>query len=230
MSLEQLLERGAVWRASDTATEPRVAGVSCGHAELDQMLHGQGWQSGSLVEVLYETEGCGELRLLLPLLAMSTDRWVLWIDPPHIPYAPALKAAGVALERLLIVRSNSRRDRLWCLEQALKSGCCSAVLGWLGEVPQAALRRLQLAAAEGGGLGFIFRSSTCRHQGSAASYRLLLEPEQAPDTLAVSVLKRRGGWPLPRRVLSLRRKGCGRQTALLASSPGASSAQVRAGG
>jgi hypothetical protein len=175
------------------------------------------------------------LRLLLPLLATSTDRWVLWVDPPHIPYAPALKAAGVALDRLLIVRSNSRRDRLWCLEQALKSGCCSAVLGWLGEVPQQALRRLQLAATEGGGLGFIFRPSACRNQGSAASYRLLLEPEQAPDTLAVSVLKRRGGWPLPRRVLSLRQQGSGRRTALFASSPGASSAgdssaRVHAGG
>lgn len=204
MSLEQLLERGTIWRASDAVAEPCVASLPCGHVELDEMLQGQGWPSGNLVEVLYDTEGCGELRLLLPLLAASRERWVLWVDPPHIPYAPALKAAGVALERLLLVRSNSRRDRLWCLEQALKSGCCSAVLGWLGDVPPSALRRLQLAAAQGGGLGFIFRPTACRKQSSAAPYRLLLEPEPQPDKVAVSVLKRRGGWPLSRRVLSLR--------------------------
>ncbi|UTW11121.1 translesion DNA synthesis-associated protein ImuA [Marinobacterium rhizophilum] len=230
MSLEQLLEQGAVWRASDTVGEPCVAGFYSGHEELDQMLNGQGWQPGSLVEMLYDTEGCGELRLLLPLLAASAERWVLWVDPPHIPYAPALKAAGVALDRLLLVRSNSRRDRLWCLEQALKSGCCSAVLGWLGDVPQQALRRLQLAAAQGQGLGFIFRPTACREQHSAAPYRLLLEPDQAPDKLAVSVLKRRGGWPLPRRVLSLRQKTVGRRAASLSALPGVVSARVRAGG
>ncbi len=230
MSLEQLLERGAVWRASEAVAEPVVAGLASGHAELDQLLQGQGWQPGSLVEVLYDTEGCGELRLLLPLLAASQERWVLWVDPPHIPYAPALKAAGVALDRLLLVRSNSRRDRLWCIEQALKSGCCSAVLGWLGDVSPQALRRLQLAAAEGEGLGFIFRPTACKGQASAAPYRLLLEPDQAPDTLAVSVLKRRGGWPLSRRVLSLRQRSPGNRAASLAALPGASAARVRPGG
>jgi protein ImuA len=230
MSLEQLLEQGAVWRASNIVSEPCAEGLSSGHDELDLMLNGQGWQPGSLVEVLYDTEGCGELRLLLPLLAASKERWVLWVDPPHIPYAPALKAAGVALDRLLLVRSNSRRDRLWCLEQALKSGCCSAVLGWLGDVPQQALRRLQVAATQGQGLGFIFRPTACREQHSAASYRLLLEPEQAADTLAVSVLKRRGGWPLSRRVLSLRQKNAGRRAVSLSSLPGTGSLRARAGG
>ncbi len=205
MSLDQLLEQGAVWRARDGATEPRVTCLSSGHVELDQLLSGGGWQPGNLVEVLYDAEGCGELRLLLPLLAASpAPGWVLWVDPPHIPYAPALKAAGVALDRLLLVRSNSRRDRLWCLEQALKSGCCSAVLGWLGAGQEPALRRLQLAAVQGGGLGFIFRPAACKEQSSAAPYRLLLEPEQQPDEVGVSVLKRKGGWPLSRRVLSLR--------------------------
>ncbi|NVK42907.1 MAG: translesion DNA synthesis-associated protein ImuA [Oceanospirillaceae bacterium] len=204
MSLDQLLQQGTIWRGREAANEATVATLSSGHAQLDQWLPGGGWQSGNLVEVLYDTEGCGELRLLLPLLAAAPkDRWIVWVDPPHIPYAPALKAAGVALERLLLVRSTSRRDRLWCLEQALKSGCCAAVLGWVPAGEAKSLRRLQLAASEGGGLGFVFRSTACRDQSSPAPYRLLLEPEQDGAGVGVSVLKRKGGWPLPRQVLPL---------------------------
>ncbi len=204
MSLDQLMQQGAVWRGREAANEASVATLPSGHAQLDQWLPGGGWQSGNLVEVLYDTEGCGELRLLLPLLAAAPkDRWILWVDPPHIPYAPALKAAGVPLERLLLVRSTSRRDRLWCLEQALKSGCCAAVLGWLPGSEAKALRRLQLAASEGGGLGFVFRPTSCCDQSSPAPYRLLLEPEQDGVSAGVSVLKRKGAWPLSRQVLSL---------------------------
>jgi len=204
MSLDQLLQQGAVWRGREAASEASVATLSSGHAQLDQWLPGGGWQSGNLVEVLYDTEGCGELRLLLPLLAAAPkDRWIIWVDPPHIPYAPVLKAAGVALERLLLVRSTSRRDRLWCLEQALKSGCCAAVLGWVPGGEAKVLRRLQLAAAAGGSLGFVFRPTDCRDQNSPAPYRLLLESEQDGASVGVSVLKRKGGWPLSRRVLPL---------------------------
>ena len=28
----------------------------------------------------------------------SRGRWVAWIAPPHVPYAPALRAAGIDLE------------------------------------------------------------------------------------------------------------------------------------
>ncbi|MFC6671004.1 hypothetical protein [Marinobacterium aestuariivivens] len=64
------------------------------------MAPGGGWQAGNLVEVLYDTEGCGELRLLLPLLAQApADRWVLWVDPPIFPMRrrsrrPAFRSSG----------------------------------------------------------------------------------------------------------------------------------------
>ena len=45
------------------------------------------------------------------------------------------------------------------MEQALKSGTCSALLGWLDprHVTPQVLRRLQLAARSGGTLAFLFR-------------------------------------------------------------------------
>lgn len=205
-SLQHLLSHGAVWRArhADVSTPPEC--LSSGFPLLDEMLPGQGWQPSQLVELLYEEEGSGELRMVLPLLAQLSqqrERWVLWVDPPHIPYAPALQEAGIDLGQVLVVRSSSRRDRLWCLEQSLKSGCCSAVLGWLPPGQENVTRRLQVAATEGRCHGFLFRSLHCKTQNSAAACRLQLEP--APEGVSVSVLKRRGGWPLPPRLIPLAR-------------------------
>lgn len=200
-SLNSLLHKGSVWRGRQTADQPRHQSLSSGYPQLDALLPGQGWQASQLVELLYQEEGSGELGLVLPLLAelSQQERWVLWVDPPHIPYAPALLDAGVNLDRVQVVRSNSRRDRLWCLEQSMKSGCCSAVLGWLPAGQEKAIRRLQVAAAEGECRGFLFRHSRCREQHSAAPCRLLLEPH--PEGVTVSTLKRRGGWPLPPRLV-----------------------------
>ena len=203
-SLHVLLNKGAVWRGKQAADHPQEQNPSSGYPQLDNLLPGQGWPASQLVELLYSEEGSGELGLILPLLdeLSQQERWVLWVDPPHIPYAPALRDAGVNLDRVQVVHSNSRRDRLWCLEQSLKSGCCSAVLGWLPAGQEKAIRRLQVAAAEGDCRGFLFRHSRCQDQHSAAPCRLLLEPH--PEGVTVSALKRRGGWPLPPRLVPVK--------------------------
>lgn len=201
--IHSLLHQGALWRGHATRTPSQQQAVSSGFPVLDEMLVGAGWPAAQLVELLYRDEGSGELRLLLPLLAELSrqDRWLIWVDPPHIPYAPALLAAGIDLDRVQVVRSNSRRDRLWCLEQCLKSGCCSVVLGWLPAGEEKAIRRLQVAATEGQSRGFLFRHSRCMEQHSAAPGRLLLEPH--PQGVVVTVLKQRGGWPLPAQLVPM---------------------------
>ena len=71
-------------------------------AALDAALPGRGWPQGALTEMLLEREGIGEIRLTLPALArvQAQGRDVVWIAPPHRPYAPALAAAGLDLARL----------------------------------------------------------------------------------------------------------------------------------
>ena len=47
------------------------------------------------MELLSEDYGIGELRLLSPALATlssTDDRCIAWVNPPHLPYAPALQA------------------------------------------------------------------------------------------------------------------------------------------
>ena len=120
----------------------------------------------------------------------------MWIAPPFVPYAPALAALGVALDRLTVVTPETAADAAWAAEQALRSGVLGAVLWW--EMLQgraltltATLRRLHLAAMEGHTPLFALRpAAVCAHS-SPAPLRLIIEPRGASQ-LAVEVFKRRG--------------------------------------
>ncbi len=134
-------DRPDIWRGGGFARAGAPA-IPSGFPALDAELPGGGWPSGALVEILPAHEGIGELRLLGPALAALTERGLrlAWIAPPHLPYAPALAAAGIDTGKLLIVRAPSARQSLWAAEQALASNSCGAVLVWpqVGKVRRAA--------------------------------------------------------------------------------------------
>ena len=196
-----LLSHPHLWRARHLPNEPGQSGHATGFAALDDALHDGGWPVAGLMELLCATHGIGELRLLMPALARLSQaeaRWIVWVTPPCLPYAPALLEAGVMPGKVLLVRPQCQRDALWAAEKALKSGAACAVLAWLAEpsLEVHALRRLQLAAQEGQAWGTLFRPAAAANRPSMAELRILVESErsQTCDRLAFSVLKRRGGW------------------------------------
>ena len=194
MSLEDLLQRADVWRGGNA---PPPSGVTSGYPELDAVLNG-GWPQGALIEILIDRAGIGELRLLLPTLARLTqgERWLAFVAPPYIPYAPALRRGGVNLDHVLLIHPQARTDALWAVEQTLRAGTCGAVLAWLREADSQSLRRLQLAAEAGNSMGIMFRSVTSATASTPAAVRLQLAPaHDAARRLSIQVLKRRGGWP-----------------------------------
>jgi hypothetical protein len=200
-SVETLLHHPRLWRAGDlTADEPTI---STGHAALDRLLAGGGWPCGGLIEVLSDRIGIGELRLLTPALAAlsAQPRWILWLNPPHIPYAPALSALGIDVQKVLLVHPRQHRDALWALEQALRSGTCSAALAWLDErrLKNPEIRKLKLAASEGQTLAMLFRPTAASEHASMAELRIRLR-STAPESVEVDIVKRRGGWPVGLRV------------------------------
>ena len=193
MNLDTVLQRADVWRGGRPSAT--VDAVASGFAELDTVLPGGGWPRGALTEILMPQHGIGALRLLVPALArLSRDeRWICWVAPPYIPYAPALVGAGIDLSRVLLVHPGAQQDGLWAVEQSLRSGTCSAVLAWPTLDDRTALRRLQLAAEAGDALGFLFRPGRLAQRPSPAALRIQLQPEPG-NGLSVAILKRRGGW------------------------------------
>jgi len=189
--LAGLLSRPDLWRASELAcvAEPSLP---TGFPVLDAELPGGGWPTGKLTEILPAHEGIGELRLLSSTLAglSAADKRLAWIAPPHLPYAPALAAAGIELARLLIVRTRTPREALWAIEQTLASRAFGAVLAWPGSVRYTELRRLQLAAEGSRVLAVLFRPEKAAAEPSPAPLRIALA--SAADGLAVHILKRRG--------------------------------------
>lgn len=179
-----------VWRG-DRLAAPAAPGLPTGHQRLDDVLPGGGWPQGALTEVLLPHPGVGELGLLLPLLArVGPRRWAVCIAPPEPLYAPALAAAGVPLERLLLVEAISPAHARWAARQALASGSCDVVLLWLADADMGALRRLQLAAEENATPLVLLRPDSLARQPSPAALRLALAAR--PGGVDVRILKRRG--------------------------------------
>lgn len=193
MTLDTLLQHADIWRGDRLTTG--IKAVPSGFAELDALLPGGGWPQGALTEIMMPRQGIGALRLLMPTLARLSqgDRWICWVAPPYIPYAPALANAGIDLSRILLVHPRGQQDGLWAVEQSLRSGNCAAVLAWPTLDDKAILRRLQLAAESGDALGVLFRPQHFVQRPSAAALRIELAPE-IDSSLSVSILKRRGGW------------------------------------
>lgn len=193
--------------------------VSSGHAALDALLPGAGWPVGSLTELLIEKEGgIGEMRLVAPALRALTatdSRHVLLVAPPWRPYACALKAWGLALERVVWVRAGED-EAPWVAEQALRQDGIGAVLLWQTKARADAVRRLQVAAQDSRALAFLVRPVAARSQSSPAPLRMVCTPVPPPadaslnrrqwmqlSAVSVDIFKRRGPPPAKPLVVTL---------------------------
>ena len=179
----------ALWRASQLArTQGKV--VETGYAALSAELPGGGWPLGTLVELLVQQPGVGELRLLGPALAALSNRPIALVQPPHVPNSLGFAHLGVPLEKLMLLRSAKTADALWCAEQILKTGSCGALLFWQTHVRAESLRRLHLAAQSSETLFLMMRPLASASDSSPATLRLGMRP--GGDGIVVEVIKRKG--------------------------------------
>jgi hypothetical protein len=184
--------------------------VETGHSGLDAALGG-GWPVPGLVELLgggqsegqsegqnegqSEGNGIGELSLLLPLIrqAASQKALILWVNPPHALYAPALARQGIDPMQQWLCANLDGIETAWVLEQGLKSGVCGLVLAWWARATPAMLRRCKLAVVAGQTLGIVFRPLSAAAQPSPASVRIRLQPRA--QGLTLDILKAQGRRP-----------------------------------
>lgn len=190
--LVSLLQSPHIWRMGDMPQLERT-GWPTGFEALDAELPEGGWPKQGLIELLCDRTGIGEVSLLLHALATlsAEQRGIAWVNPPFLPYAPALSNAGINLSRVLIIRPDAHAQCLWAAEQTLRSGAMGAVLFWLQQdVDYASLRRLQLAALAGRSAGFLYRHSGFATQPSPAPLRVRVDG--TANALSATLLKRRG--------------------------------------
>jgi|GEM_PF-1589571 len=202
--LAQLTEL-AVFRVGElggASTAPSV--IDSGFAGLNRELAGGGWPRGELTEILCDGVGMGELALLLPamlnlqaantaaLANLAGGGGCVWIGAPHLPYAPALRDAGMDLTKVFIIDSTRTEDSLWAAEQSLASGAMDSVSMWInGAIADTSLRRLKHAAMSGGATCWLMRPTLFARHASPAPLRMMLKGE-AGGELTINLIKRRG--------------------------------------
>jgi cell division inhibitor SulA/protein ImuA len=191
------LQFPGVWRGGELENAVHPV-VPTGHALLDAQLPGGGWPQGTLTEVLHDAVGIGEVTFLAGALSLASanGRLIAWVNPPYLPYAPAIAQLGIKLDRCLVVRPADREDALWSAEQALKSGACGAVMLWMEPTRQARgeeyawLRRLQMAAQAGRAMAVLFRSTIAEKHSTPSHLRIVLTRDDG--VLKARIPKRRG--------------------------------------
>lgn len=184
--------------------------VSSGRPEIDALLPAGGFPRGALTD-LAGGPASGKTALVLSALAaaMGHDGLAAFVDGRGELYPPAALALGVDLDRLLVVRSPSRRgagagdgawNALWAAEAVLASGAFEAVaidvpLDSHAAPPRvdAMFRRLRAAAERGAAVGLWLGSA----EGARvpAAVRLELSAEAAGVRVRRALAGRAGDAP-----------------------------------
>ena len=118
---------------TDTNQLARAYGrtVDTGYPALSAQLSGAGWPVGTLIELLLQQAGIGEMRLLSPALAsVSQKRSIGLIAPQQTPHALGYAYMGVHPSRLMWLTTPKSSDALWSAEQILRTGSCGALVLW----------------------------------------------------------------------------------------------------
>ena len=176
--------------AGPAAYAERIPGnpaLAFGIPALDQTLGG-GLRRGSLHEIApaapFDFGAGAAFTLALLVRAVRQDgRDALWIEPEaaareagHL-YGPGLDCLGLPMTRVIGLRVSRERDGAWAMEEALRSRAVAAVVGEFmrdSTLDLTMLRRLSLAAGQGGGFGFLLR------------HRLSTRPSPAMTRFAVT--------------------------------------------
>ena len=181
--------------------------LTTGFSKLDALLPNSGWPRAALVEFFTSSVGSGVLKLLSPALSLFAereDRWITWINPPLLPYAPSLHQLNINTSKILLIHPKNHRDALWALENTAKSGACSVVLAWIDnkEISFRVTQRTQIASKKGQTLTCLFRPLEAEKTPSMAQLRMRVSNSHI-DQLSLNIKKRRNGWPIDNVLIDL---------------------------
>lgn len=149
---------------SGTGTGARDSRVlAFGVDALDQRLADGGMSGSALHEVAASQPGLAEDAAATLFAAGIAGRFaeahgsVVWAISQFDLYSPGLEQSGLAPARTLFVEAREDAQVLAVMEDALRHGSVSAVVGEVRRASMTATRRLQLAATEGKTPALLFR-------------------------------------------------------------------------
>jgi protein ImuA len=129
----------------------------------------------------------------------------IWISSSRTLFPPALKSFGISPANIIFVDLQKEKDVLWAMEEALKCGALSAVVGEMKQLNFTASRRLQLVVEQSQVTGFIIRRDAQNLNTTACVTRWKITPlpSESDDNLPgigyprwnVQLLKVRNGKP-----------------------------------
>ncbi|MBL0743551.1 ImuA family protein [Chryseolinea lacunae] len=100
----------------------------------------------------------------------------LWISASRTLFPPALKTFGIQPDRFVFVDLQKEKDVLWAMDEALKCGALTAVVGEVHDISFKASRRLQLAVEQSQVTGFVLRNNARKPGTTACVSRWQITP------------------------------------------------------
>lgn len=136
--------------------------------------------------------------------SLSKGGVTLWASTKLHIFPPALKAFGINPDQIIFIELKREKEVIWTIEEALKCGTLTTVVGEIGELDFTESRRLQLAIEKSGVGCFLLRHKP-RNFTTASTSRWNVQPlsSQTENNLPglnyprwqVNLLKVRNGKP-----------------------------------
>jgi protein ImuA len=146
--------RGSV---SSGVVSPGV--VFLGLDEIDAALPWGGLPRAGLHEIdAADTSAAAAGFCAMVLARLAKEGGVVaWCRRKRGLHGPGLAAFGLDPARLIVVRARNDTDVFWAMEEGLRNAALAAIVGEIHKATPTALRRLQLAAEDGGVTALLLR-------------------------------------------------------------------------
>ena len=172
LTLEEARLHGGKERSFSTTLEP-----------LDALAPGGVLARAAIHELLFKPEhGTPLFFAMIFARAACASGPLIWSDPHHQLYPPALAAHGVSLDRLFLLHSGTEQQT-WAIGECLGCKGVGAVVAAVPRLSRVEARRLQLAAERGRSAGIFLRPAGKAAEIYAAATRWLVSPAPGERTL-----------------------------------------------
>ncbi len=113
---------------------------------------------------------CGFIAGLLNQL-VTQDGVIFWVGQRRTLFPPALQSFGLHPDKIVFLDVKNEKHILWSMEEALKCGALTAVIGEVKNISFTASRRLQLAVEQSEVCGFLLCHSSSLPSATASVSR-----------------------------------------------------------